>query len=165
MDCLCLCDSPGKNRASFIWIKEQFSLPWLHWEQTLRNETVFPRGPTERQSAGLWRKEEVYISGKSFLWTKTEQDKQTVHVSGAWLWIQLGKSCPSGVKLGLKVIGSLQSKRGPRSWKQKGEWRLGVCDSCVVTVSKLICSNSQWLLHFTQSTWLSHLHTLPPYGQ
>lgn len=41
---------------------------------------------------------------------------------------------------------------------------VGVCDSCVVTVSELICSNSQWLLHFTQSTWPSHLHTLPPYG-
>lgn len=42
---------------------------------------------------------------------------------------------------------------------------VGVCDSCAVTVSKLICSDNQWLLHFTQSTWPSHLHTLPPHGQ
>lgn len=47
--------------------------------------------------------------------------------------------------------------------RDSGSW--GVWFLCVATVSLLICSDSQWLLHFTQSTWLSHLHTLPPDGQ
>lgn len=41
----------------------------------------------ERQSAGCGANEEVYISGKSFS-EQRRQDKQTVHVSDALLWIQ-----------------------------------------------------------------------------
>lgn len=113
----------------------------------------------------LWWKEEVYISDKSFC----EQRHSKINKQ----YMCLICLALDQVRKILFTQAETVFKRDQKSAEQMGSIivtvkervAFGVCDSCVVTVSKLICSNSQWLLHFTQSTWLSHLRTLPPHGQ
>lgn len=154
MDCLCLI---LQAKQGLIHLNKRAVQPAVaalrtgseEWDYKLSKRATEGQGCRQaRQGKAVVQKRGSLHFRQILLCTKTRQDKQTVHVSAAWL----GRTC-SWVELWLNVIGT--SKWSPLwSWKQE----MGGGDYCVVW-------GSQRLLHFTQSTWQSHLHTLPPCGQ
>lgn len=112
MNCLCLSDSPEKTK------KQKTKQGLIH----LNKRAVQPAMAALRTDSEEWgpQRDRVQTEAKRgslhfrqiLLWTKTRQDKQTVHVPDAQLWIQLRKI--------LFMQGETVFKRDRQSAKQMG---------------------------------------------